>query len=228
MSYLWHVFPLHLKSRHIQVDFSSLPYKISPNLKFLEKFMIVWNKNQVLVGQFFWGSKTGHTSISWGGSINHQIPVVLKINEISHFQVNCVVMKDVNDQEILDFVELTRNKNVHVRFIEYMPFSGNKWNFAKLVTSAELIQKIRRQYSDFAAVIGGPNDTSKVLKKLYQNFWTSQILCQSFKNRIPNYSNIKFLISAAKLDSFPRWATISAALVTDYDCWQMVVLRSVC
>jgi cyclic pyranopterin phosphate synthase len=39
-------------------------------------------------------------------------------------KVNCVVMRGVNDQEVLDFVELTRNKPVEIRFIEYMPFDG--------------------------------------------------------------------------------------------------------
>ena len=42
----------------------------------------------------------------------------------SPLKLNCVVMKGVNDDEILDFVEMTRDKNVDVRFIEYMPFDG--------------------------------------------------------------------------------------------------------
>jgi cyclic pyranopterin phosphate synthase len=37
-------------------------------------------------------------------------------------KINCVVMKNVNDDEILDFVEMTRDIPVEVRFIEYMPF----------------------------------------------------------------------------------------------------------
>ena len=41
-------------------------------------------------------------------------------------KVNCVVMRGLNDDEILDFIGLTREKNVDVRFIEYMPFDGNK------------------------------------------------------------------------------------------------------
>jgi molybdenum cofactor biosynthesis enzyme MoaA len=37
-------------------------------------------------------------------------------------------MNGFNDDEILDFVEFTKNKNVYVRFIEYMPFDGNGKN----------------------------------------------------------------------------------------------------
>ena len=40
------------------------------------------------------------------------------------FQINCVVMNGLNEDEVLDFVELTRNLAVDVRFIEYMPFDG--------------------------------------------------------------------------------------------------------
>lgn len=49
-------------------------------------------------------------------------------------KVNCVVMKNVNDSEMCDFVEFTRDRNVDVRFIEYMPFTGNKWDTEKMVT----------------------------------------------------------------------------------------------
>ncbi|CAG8654929.1 3709_t:CDS:2, partial [Paraglomus occultum] len=37
-------------------------------------------------------------------------------------KVNCVVMRGINDQEVADFVEFTRDRSVDVRFIEYMPF----------------------------------------------------------------------------------------------------------
>lgn len=49
-------------------------------------------------------------------------------------KVNCVLMKNFNDDEICDFVEFTKDRNVDVRFIEYMPFTGNKWQTDKMVT----------------------------------------------------------------------------------------------
>ena len=39
-------------------------------------------------------------------------------------QVNCVVIGGINDSEAVDFAELTRDKLVDIRFIEYMPFGG--------------------------------------------------------------------------------------------------------
>ncbi|MFO7820139.1 MAG: GTP 3',8-cyclase MoaA [Halanaerobacter sp.] len=40
-------------------------------------------------------------------------------------KINVVVMQGINDDEILDFVNLTREYDLHVRFIEFMP-SGDK------------------------------------------------------------------------------------------------------
>lgn len=47
-------------------------------------------------------------------------------------QVNCVVMRGLNDDELVDFVDWTRDRRLCVRFIEYMPFDGNKWNSNKV------------------------------------------------------------------------------------------------
>lgn len=49
-------------------------------------------------------------------------------------KINCVVMNDFNENEICEFVEMTKEKNIDVRFIEYMPFTGNKWETEKMIT----------------------------------------------------------------------------------------------
>ncbi|XP_047104489.1 molybdenum cofactor biosynthesis protein 1-like [Schistocerca piceifrons] len=75
--------------------------------------------------------------------------------------INCVVMRGFNEDEVCSFVELTKEKNVDVRFIEYMPFSGNKWNDGKMVSFNEMLQIIRKQWPNFDPLPNGPNDTSK-------------------------------------------------------------------
>src|SRR5436190_2130104 len=57
-------------------------------------------------------------------------------------KVNMVVMRGVNDDEILRFVELTRDHDVHVRFIEFMPFAGNHWGRDRVYTYAEMLGHI--------------------------------------------------------------------------------------
>ena len=61
-------------------------------------------------------------------------------------QVNVVVMRGVNDDELGDFVELTRDAPLNVRFIEYMPFDGNVWSDAKLVPYAGMLAAVRARY----------------------------------------------------------------------------------
>ncbi|XP_046982941.1 molybdenum cofactor biosynthesis protein 1-like [Schistocerca americana] len=81
--------------------------------------------------------------------------------EYEPVKINCVVMQGFNEDEVCSFVELTKEINVDVRFIEYMPFSGNKWNDGKMVSFSEMLQIIRKQWPDFEPLPNGPNDTSK-------------------------------------------------------------------
>lgn len=76
-------------------------------------------------------------------------------------KVNCVLMKGFNDDELCDFVEMTRDRCVDIRFIEYMPFTGNRWDTSEMVPFREALATIRERYPDFTALDNGPNDTAK-------------------------------------------------------------------
>lgn len=76
-------------------------------------------------------------------------------------KINCVVMRGLNDREIVPFVDLGREKDVEVRFIEYMPFDGNKWNKKKMMSYQEMLDVIRAKYPGVRPVKGHKNDTSK-------------------------------------------------------------------
>ena len=52
---------------------------------------------------------------------------------LSPLKINCVLMTGTNDDELLEFAALTRTRPIDVRFIEYMPFDGNKWSEASMV-----------------------------------------------------------------------------------------------
>ena len=81
-------------------------------------------------------------------------------------KINCVVMRGLNDDEITSFVKWTQDKPVDVRFIEYMPFDGNKWNDKKMVPYQEMIQVIQKEFPDFHRCedLDAKNDTSKAWK----------------------------------------------------------------
>ncbi|GAX09428.1 GTP 3',8-cyclase [Fistulifera solaris] len=55
-------------------------------------------------------------------------------------KVNCVVMRGVNDEEVPNFIKLTEQfPHLQMRFIEYMPFSSNGWDWSKCVPYQELL-----------------------------------------------------------------------------------------
>jgi cyclic pyranopterin phosphate synthase len=57
---------------------------------------------------------------------------------LSPVKINMVVMRGINDDEVLDFANMTHKEGWHVRFIEHMPFGG----VAEFVPSAELRRSI--------------------------------------------------------------------------------------
>jgi cyclic pyranopterin phosphate synthase len=75
-------------------------------------------------------------------------------------KINMVVMKGFNDDEINDFIAWTIHNPVEVRFIEFMPFSGNRWTSNKVVELHEILSTINQQYS-FLPLQNDKNDTAK-------------------------------------------------------------------
>ncbi len=55
-------------------------------------------------------------------------------------------MRGINDDEMGDFVELTRHKAINVRFIEYMPFDGNVWAEPKMVTYRQMLGAVQQRF----------------------------------------------------------------------------------
>lgn len=79
-------------------------------------------------------------------------------------KINCVVMKGINEDELVDFVKLTETNNVEVRFIEYMPFDGNKWSRQKLVPFECMLSTIKKELPLLERQEDGPNHTSKLFR----------------------------------------------------------------
>lgn len=93
-------------------------------------------------------------------------------------KLNVVVLPQ-NFGEVHNFVELTKDKNFEVRFIEYMPFDGNRWSREKLVTYQQLKTHIQKKYnlvplphSDTAKVfhIPGHRGTVGFITSMTHNF----------------------------------------------------------
>lgn len=86
--------------------------------------------------------------------------IELLISKNIHIKINVVVMKGLNDGEINDFIEYTRNTPVEVRFIEFMPFTGNRWSSNKVFTLQQVLDVIETKYA-VIRLQNGKHDTAK-------------------------------------------------------------------
>ncbi|XP_023383332.1 molybdenum cofactor biosynthesis protein 1 isoform X2 [Pteropus vampyrus] len=82
----------------------------------------------------------------------------------SPVKINCVVMRGLNEDELLDFVALTEGLPLDVRFIEYMPFDGNKWNFKKMVSYKEMLDTLQQQWPELEKLPEEESSTAKTFK----------------------------------------------------------------
>jgi cyclic pyranopterin phosphate synthase len=67
-------------------------------------------------------------------------------------KLNCVVVRGVNDDEILDFAAYGRQKGLEVRFIEWMPLDGGgRWSSEQVVPAGEIIAAVAAEWPLVAA-----------------------------------------------------------------------------
>ncbi len=71
-------------------------------------------------------------------------------------KLNVVVLPGINDHEITDFVELTRNNPITVRFIEPMPFDGAGKELTETIDGPEILLRLRSKF-DLAPVSQSAN-----------------------------------------------------------------------
>ena len=70
----------------------------------------------------------------------------LMMNRGFHVKVNMVVIKNLNHHEIIDFIKWTKDEPVHVRFIEFMPFTGNHWESEKVFTCQQILDTVSSEF----------------------------------------------------------------------------------
>ena len=92
--------------------------------------------------------------------------IMLLIDEGFNVKLNAVLINGFNDNEIIDFIEFTKALPISVRFIEFMPFDGNKWDKAKMVSYAQVMEYVNSNYDESKVIRmqDAPNDTSKNYK----------------------------------------------------------------
>ncbi|OWK70879.1 GTP 3',8-cyclase MoaA [Pedobacter sp. AJM] len=92
----------------------------------------------------------------------HQVRsnIELLLQEKIAVKINMVVMKGLNDGEIKDFIAWTKHNPIQIRFIEFMPFTGNKWTSNKMFSLQEILTTVEKDFT-VLPVEGAPHDTAK-------------------------------------------------------------------
>ncbi|SFH81523.1 GTP 3',8-cyclase MoaA [Halpernia frigidisoli] len=92
--------------------------------------------------------------------------VLLLIKEGFNVKVNVVLLNDFNENEIINFIEFTKNNAVNIRFIEFMPFSGNSWDKSKLVSYQQILDRVSDKYKseDIISIKNEQNFTARNFK----------------------------------------------------------------
>lgn len=66
---------------------------------------------------------------------------------LSPVKVNCVLVRGVNDDEILDFAGFGRERGVEVRFIEWMPLDASgAWQADRVVPASEIVETVSSRW----------------------------------------------------------------------------------
>jgi len=92
--------------------------------------------------------------------------ILLLVENGFKVKINAVLIRGFNDDEIVDFVKLSKDLPISIRFIEFMPFDGNKWDMKKMVSYAEIIDRLNSHFLEeqIERLQDNPNDTSKNYK----------------------------------------------------------------
>jgi cyclic pyranopterin phosphate synthase len=62
-------------------------------------------------------------------------------------KIDTVVIRDVNDDEVIDLMEFARSRGAELRFIEYMDVGGaTHWSMPRVVSRTEILDRLARHY----------------------------------------------------------------------------------
>lgn len=110
-------------------------------------------------------------------------------------KINTVIIKGINDNELIDFVDYIANTKWNIRFIEYMPFSNNDYNSDRLVTVDEMQECISSKYK----LIHLPNENSVAKDFAIEGFSGKVSFISSISNHFCDSCNRLRLTSIGEL-----------------------------
>jgi len=95
------------------------------------------------------------------------LATVIRAIDIAHdagfapIKINAVIVRGVNDDEVADFADFARDRDVDMRFIEFMPLdSEHAWRNERVVTAREILRTITARHGLIPEDDGDPHSTS--------------------------------------------------------------------
>lgn len=108
-------------------------------------------------------------TITRGGKLQKVLDGIAKAEEVGFFPIklNVVLIKGQNDDEILDFLQFTKDKDINIRFIEYMPIghAGDGWKkqYLSLQTIFDACDEAGLSYQSVDSIRGnGPSENYRL------------------------------------------------------------------
>lgn len=90
----------------------------------------------------------------------------LAIVEGFDIKINVVLIKGINEAEVEDFVNWSFEENVDIRFIEFMPFDGNTWDWSKVVPQQDVLDALEESFG--ASSILKMEDEANLISRNYK------------------------------------------------------------
>lgn len=116
---------------------------LEENLEILKQFRI--DKLNISLDSL---NREKFVAITGSDSLQSVIRSIDKALQLGFFplKLNAVIIKNINDNEILDFVDFVKDKDINIRFIEFMPFTNNAWSKDGFISSSEIQNVIEQKY----------------------------------------------------------------------------------
>jgi cyclic pyranopterin phosphate synthase len=89
--------------------------------------------------------------------------IQLLLQEGFRVKVNAVALHGLIEEEICDFIQITEKLPLHVRFIEFMPFTGNHWSSQQVVTAVQMLDLAKAKF-EVVKLEDKKHDTAKKYK----------------------------------------------------------------
>lgn len=104
--------------------------------------------------------------ITHGGSVEEVLAGIESAEKagLAPIKINTVAIRGFNDDELMDFVRLTRERPLHVRFIEFMPAGNGYWSEAKYLPLPPFIERLQKEFSlkPEPSLGGGPANNFRI------------------------------------------------------------------